>query len=180
MWALHYNLGPPVASQIDPLILKVLVLFVHKDASDGPMKVLHSFVEDAMHWEKQNCEKHEVQLFNFDVRTSRWRLISSKRGRPMASVFLPAQLKDRITGDMDRFLSKKSVRWYHRHGVPYKRSYLFYGPPGSGKTSFIQVILSFHLHLTSNFACRPHGLHTTTSPTSPHISRDSSVGRASD
>ena len=67
MWALHYNLGPPVASQIDPLILKVLVLFVHKDAVDGPMKVLHRFVEEAMEWEKQNCEKHEVQLFHFDV-----------------------------------------------------------------------------------------------------------------
>merc|ERR1712113_1245328 len=29
---------------------------------------------------------------------------------------------------------------YFKHGIPYKRSYLFYGVPGSGKTSLIQAL----------------------------------------
>jgi len=161
MWALHYNLGQPVASQIDPLILKVLVLFVHKEAKisnvsekddnkkskDDDKKsvstakdILHRFVEDAMTWDKESKDKAEVSIFHYDARASRWRLVSTKRGRPLHSVFLPDVVKSKVVDDMKRFLSARSVKWYHRHGVPYKRSYCFYGPPGSGKTSFIQAL----------------------------------------
>jgi ATPase family associated with various cellular activities (AAA) len=34
---------------------------------------------------------------------------------------------------------------YHERGVPYRRGYLLYGPPGSGKTSYIYAIAS-HLN----------------------------------
>eukprot|EP00488_Nonionellina_sp_1-RS-2012_P001609 TRINITY_DN2620_c0_g1_i1.p1 TRINITY_DN2620_c0_g1~~TRINITY_DN2620_c0_g1_i1.p1 ORF type:complete len:160 (-),score=45.83 TRINITY_DN2620_c0_g1_i1:30-509(-) len=40
----------------------------------------------------------------------------------------------------ERFLDEKSIKWYFKHGIPYKRSYLFYGVPGSGKTSLIQAL----------------------------------------
>lgn len=30
--------------------------------------------------------------------------------------------------------------WYHDRGIPYRRGYLLHGPPGSGKTSFIQAL----------------------------------------
>jgi ATP-dependent 26S proteasome regulatory subunit len=33
----------------------------------------------------------------------------------------------------------ESTSWYRERGVPYRRGYLLYGPPGCGKTSFIQV-----------------------------------------
>jgi len=37
-------------------------------------------------------------------------------------------------------------KWYHERSVPYRRGYLLYGPPGSGKTSFINAI-SGHMNL---------------------------------
>merc|ERR1711879_822861 len=40
----------------------------------------------------------------------------------------------------DNFLSKETMAWYKGHGIPYKRSYLFYGVPGTGKTSIIQAL----------------------------------------
>jgi mitochondrial chaperone BCS1 len=36
---------------------------------------------------------------------------------------------------------------YYERGVPYRRGYLLYGPPGSGKTSYIYAIAS---HLDYN------------------------------
>ncbi|KAH6561244.1 hypothetical protein BASA62_009948 [Batrachochytrium salamandrivorans] len=43
-----------------------------------------------------------------------------------------------IHNDVKAFLSGGA--WYHKHGVPYRRGYLLYGPPGSGKTSYIQSL----------------------------------------
>jgi ATPase family associated with various cellular activities (AAA) len=35
-----------------------------------------------------------------------------------------------------------SYHRYYERGVPYRRGYLLYGPPGSGKTSYIYAIAS--------------------------------------
>jgi len=34
----------------------------------------------------------------------------------------------------------QSQQWYVDRGIPYRRGYLLYGPPGSGKSSFIQAL----------------------------------------
>jgi len=44
-----------------------------------------------------------------------------------------------VISDIDSFLSPETYRFYTSHGIPYKRSYLFHGVPGSGKTSFLQA-----------------------------------------
>merc|ERR1712050_358821 len=42
--------------------------------------------------------------------------------------------------DFSEFLSEETAQYYREHGIPYKRSYLFYGVPGAGKTSMIQAL----------------------------------------
>ena len=42
--------------------------------------------------------------------------------------------------DLQLFLGKDAHKFYRKHGVPYRRSYLFYGVPGTGKTSLIQAL----------------------------------------
>lgn len=37
---------------------------------------------------------------------------------------------------------KESKDWYSDRGIPYRRGYLLHGPPGTGKTSFIQSLAS--------------------------------------
>jgi len=58
----------------------------------------------------------------------------------MDSVVLPKEVKNQFTKDLKDFLAPETFRWYKDHGIPYKRSYLLYGPPGSGKSSIIQAI----------------------------------------
>lgn len=41
--------------------------------------------------------------------------------------------KEDIIKDFDTFLTSKE--WYRNKGISYKRGYIFYGPPGNGKTS---------------------------------------------
>ena len=69
--------------------------------------------------------------------------------RPLSSVILDQGVKERIVSDVKDFLSA-STYYYERGrhyftladylGIPYRRGYLLHGPPGSGKTSFIQAL----------------------------------------
>ena len=64
-----------------------------------------------------------------------WSKTASRPSRPMSTVILAADQKAAIIADMNEFLHPSSVDWYARRGIPYRRGYLFHGPPGTGKTS---------------------------------------------
>ncbi|KAJ2892553.1 hypothetical protein MKZ38_009620 [Zalerion maritima] len=61
-----------------------------------------------------------------------------RKKRPLGSVVLDEGVKDRIVDDVKDFLERQE--WYVDRGIPYRRGYLLYGPPGSGKSSFIQAL----------------------------------------
>ncbi|EEH04120.1 mitochondrial chaperone BCS1 [Histoplasma capsulatum G186AR] len=68
-----------------------------------------------------------------------WRQFGqSRRKRPLESVILDKGVKERIVDDVKDFLQSGS--WYYDRGIPYRRGYLLHGPPGSGKSSFIQAL----------------------------------------
>lgn len=68
-----------------------------------------------------------------------WRPFGQPRKKRMfGSVILDEGVGEAILNDVKDFL--QSGDWYHRRGIPYRRGYLLYGPPGSGKTSYIQAL----------------------------------------
>jgi len=71
-----------------------------------------------------------------------WRLFGHpRRKRPLNSVILDKGIMENLINDVDHFLSQP--RWYIDRGIPYRRGYLLYGPPGSGKTSAITALAGF-------------------------------------
>ena len=65
-----------------------------------------------------------------------WDYLFKNPKREVDTVFIGR--KNEILTDLDVFFS--SEKDYLFFGHPYKRNYLFYGPPGNGKTSFINAI----------------------------------------
>ncbi|KAI9483243.1 MAG: BCS1 N terminal-domain-containing protein, partial [Benjaminiella poitrasii] len=61
-----------------------------------------------------------------------------RRRRMLESVILDQGIKKRIVKDVKAFI--QNGKWYNERGIPYRRGYLLYGPPGSGKSSFIQAL----------------------------------------
>jgi chaperone BCS1 len=53
---------------------------------------------------------------------------------------LSDETKEKIISDIDSFISKETFQFYTNHGIPYMRSYLFYGVAGAGKTSLLTAI----------------------------------------
>ena len=60
--------------------------------------------------------------------------------RNLETVVIRKDIKKEIVDDIDKFLNNKSV--YISRGVPWRRGYLFYGLPGTGKSSLINAIAS--------------------------------------
>ncbi len=63
---------------------------------------------------------------------------SGLRPRSFDTVVLPEGQATRIVGDMAQFLAAEDE--YHKMGLPWHHGYLFWGPPGSGKTTVAQAL----------------------------------------
>lgn len=61
-----------------------------------------------------------------------------RKKRPLDSVVLDEGLADAILSDVKDFID--DPQWYTDRGIPYRRGYLLYGPPGCGKSSFITAL----------------------------------------
>ncbi|KAJ9220977.1 hypothetical protein DTO027B5_5752 [Paecilomyces variotii] len=85
------------------------------------------------------AKSHEGKTSIYNSWGTEWRQFGQpRRKRPIESVILDKGVKERIVADVKDFMS--SHQWYYDRGIPYRRGYLLYGPPGSGKSSFIQAL----------------------------------------
>ncbi|KAF4434599.1 BCS1 precursor [Fusarium acutatum] len=64
-----------------------------------------------------------------------WTKCMSKPTRPMSTIALDEDIKQSLIKDLSRYLNPRTKNWYATRGIPYRRGYLFSGPPGTGKTS---------------------------------------------
>lgn len=69
-----------------------------------------------------------------------WHKVATRPSRPMDTIVLDHHQKDRILGDINEYLHPATPRWYANRGIPYRRGYLFAGPPGTGKSSLAWAI----------------------------------------
>ncbi|CAE6440341.1 unnamed protein product [Rhizoctonia solani] len=81
----------------------------------------------------------EIQIHIGD-QYGNWRRLTSKPHRDFGSVVLEPDIKRRLLEDANEFMENE--RWYADRGIPYRRGYLLYGTPGSGKSSSIHALAS--------------------------------------
>lgn len=134
MHALHQQVGDPVGSGCGIEIYTNMVLF-----TDESLEVLNTFLSYLVE-QSELTESGTFQCFSWHVRHSYWRSRCTCRARPIKSVILPTHTVSKLMTDVTNFLEEDTRNFYQTHGIPYRRSYLFYGVPGTGKTSLIQAM----------------------------------------
>lgn len=98
-------------------------------------QTLFRFVEAV---EKKLTEKGRGKLHIYTARIgtdSAWINIAHMDRRSMDSIFLAGDAL-RFSKDLKRFLNNDYRKRFKLLGAPYRRGYLIYGPPGSGKVCF--------------------------------------------
>jgi chaperone BCS1 len=99
--------------------------------SAGPIKdLLHEIKGFAL-----TKESTEVYRSSVKAEVGQWLRQSVRPSRPVRTVSLDKRQKARIILDINEYLQPATTRWYAMRGIPYRRGYLFHGPPGTGKTS---------------------------------------------
>ncbi|XP_057479693.1 AAA-ATPase At2g46620-like [Actinidia eriantha] len=96
-------------------------------------------------FDEMEQRRNEVKLYiNAETdpeRNGRWRSVPFSHPATIDAVAMEADLKTKVKSDLESFL--KSKQYYHRLGRVWKRSYLLYGPSGTGKSSFVAGMAKF-------------------------------------
>ncbi|KKK24303.1 hypothetical protein AOCH_007636 [Aspergillus ochraceoroseus] len=77
-----------------------------------------------------------------DGPSQQWFSLPSKKTRPLSTVVIEPEIKSNLLRDIEGFFHPHTRYWYHTRGIPYRRGYLFHGPPGTGKSSLCLAMAS--------------------------------------
>ncbi|KAG1881072.1 P-loop containing nucleoside triphosphate hydrolase protein [Suillus subluteus] len=98
--------------------------------------ILNTILQDAKK-AYQDAQGSSITVYVSDSSNS-WRELATRRKRPLDSIILDPGIRELVVEDAQDFLASKG--WYAERGIPFRRGYLLYGAPGSGKTSLIHSI----------------------------------------
>jgi len=99
-------------------------------------KVVEDLIGDA-HQASLARERARTTVY-FTDQYGNWVRTASRAARPLSSVVLPEKQAQGLLRDCQTFMDKEA--WYASHGIPYRRGYLLYGTPGTGKTSLVTAL----------------------------------------
>ncbi|TYJ08988.1 hypothetical protein E1A91_A11G109800v1 [Gossypium mustelinum] len=92
--------------------------------------------------EKKRGLKLYVNVVDYQGdRKERWRSVPFTHPSSFETIAMESDLKNKVKSDLYSFA--KAKQYYHRLGRVWKRSYLLYGPSGTGKSSFIAAMANF-------------------------------------
>jgi len=98
--------------------------------------IYFNLLEEARHLALQRQEGRTVM---YTAVGPEWRPFGyPRRKRPLNSVVLDTVVSERILTDIKEFIN--NPKWYMDRGIPYRRGYLLHGPPGCGKSSYINAL----------------------------------------
>ncbi|XVE73662.1 hypothetical protein DITRI_Ditri11bG0136700 [Diplodiscus trichospermus] len=98
-------------------------------------------VFDELDEKKRDLKLYMNVVGHQDDQRGRWRSVPLTHPSTFETIAMESDLKNKVKSDLDSFL--KAKQYYHKLGRVWKRSYLLYGPSGTGKSSFVAAMANF-------------------------------------
>lgn len=127
-------------------------VFIVINKSDGKLSDIYDYLE---HITQYGIKKHiGKKTFVYSVSSNtpfdiNWNLVGNIKTRSLNTIYINQSIKDEILNDIQKFLSNECQIFFDKTGIPYKRCFLLYGLPGTGKTSLVRSLAS---HFEKNIA----------------------------
>jgi len=106
-------------------------------------RILRAYIQH-IHVVVDQIEKQgnrDLRLYINPTDFGRWRFVPFTHPSTFETIIMETDLKNRVKSDLESFL--KGKQYYHRLGRLWKRSFLLYGPSGTGKSCFVAAMANF-------------------------------------
>jgi hypothetical protein len=133
----------PVAFRLRGLARHVISVKIPLVFPPGDMPIS---APSGQHWlivHREDAAKALLLKQEVQDQTERYLETANSRTRLQArydweSVVMDANTRRMVRSDFELFFERES--WFRQHNLPYRRGYLFWGPPGNGKTATLRVM----------------------------------------
>uniref|UniRef100_A0ACD5U4X1 Uncharacterized protein n=1 Tax=Avena sativa TaxID=4498 RepID=A0ACD5U4X1_AVESA len=124
----------------DGLCSERLVLRVRRHDRTRVLRPYLQHVESVA--DEMELRRRDLRLYaNTGSDAARWASAPFTHPATLDTVAMDPELKTRVRADLESFL--KGRAYYHRLGRVWRRSYLLYGPHGTGKSTFAAAMARF-------------------------------------
>jgi hypothetical protein len=135
----------PEQSTLPPCIM-VLSIDTGEDTHDEWIKTnwMADLMKESKIWHMKNVLGDDYNPDNyteiFTYNDGFWELKKANRKRDKKTLFISESFYDKLITKINRFSLDTTKEIYERLNLPYKLNILLHGPPGTGKTSFIEIM----------------------------------------